>query len=1615
MGRIAERPVRTCTRGSAALCGLLGLSVAAAGGLDPPAAPTYIQCLGITDTRFVVRWQDNANDETEYRIERRGDGEDDFTEVGTLEADDGEGDVEIFIDETVEADASYLYRVRAWREADDSYSAYTLECASPSWIETESFRVFYNTADCPDTEDGPNCVPAVNADGQNETAARIGANAEGALAEYLAFSFKLPAASEQEDPEDLQPFNLKACDGRGCWSGQGFGAHLNPDYAGDYDHTTNAGQHRSVATTLHELFHGVQRAYGSLRAEPDSAWVREGQARAVEDLVCVHTAADDCVNVDDEPVSIYFSEVNGYLGNPNRPLGELSYAACLFWTFLCERYGSNRTEPQLGLDFLEAFWDESDDDVERDGIQVIEATLANLGAAGGFEEAFEDFVIASCTKDLTGPGVPARYQYADDDQPPGAYDAVALTLDEPLGRDDQIGPSLTDVQRWGARYFQVEPAADVAFIRVSFHVDSPDPAFFALLAVKDDDLVFEERSVGRDYTRILENAGLDRVAMVVAGLGHDVNLRYSFNVMDPVLHILEPLRSRPAAVGDRLAPGKFVVQLEVLDTDGSPVAGIDASDFTFTVGAEPVLPQDVITSAHVQGQYWFVVRAPVQAANGEHDLTVSWSDLTDTETDAVDYAARDDADAVLVVDRSGSMGDPLSKIEGARAAAKLFVDSFRDGDGIGLAGFNCEVEDPVELTLRPWNDDNRDLALEAIDDLTDGGETSIGRGLAAGLDELIARGDEDHEWALILLSDGLNTCAEDIDDFRDAYTARANAGDRIPYLHTVAIGPDANRPDLEDLARYGRGSYHFASEPAGGGGGLEPATDDFHRQLAEIYRVVSERIAGQSQVLSARGTAASGVNEVHPFTVEAGAEELVLAVSWMTVLPQVIVRDPDGAATYTPFKQTARHRVYRVLRPLAGRWEVEVGVGSQAPASAYLAEAAVKGDLLLHLYLGLAPAARIVGTPMPILVSLTEEGPVAGARVVAGIEYPSGETAVLRLHDDGRHGDGGAADGVYGNTLRATREAGNYRVLARATGRTAALGDFARQARESFHMKADTNGDQDCLPDDYERRVGLDPGVAQGTGTDSDGDRLTDCAEFGLGTHPLDPDTDDDGEADGSEANGGRDPLEPGDGKVEPPRVRAYPGVGAVEVRFNVAAGAVAYEIQRAVGASGPFAILRPAHPAASPFSFIDAPLENGQLHRYRLVSIGRAGERSAPSNPCSAVPRQDPYPPHGLVRINDDAPSTDSRECLMTLIARDFWGPEDGGGAEPDPRAVESGVESMMVSNRSDFEGAAWLPYERDVPWTLAPNAARIATVFARFRDRAGNESLPVQASIRVVDTMGFRLDLSDLDLDVCGGAAGSGMGLRVLLDAAEPVAGLQLGLRWLRADGGGGGVGTPDPSTIPQLVEVVAGPGVPAGAVELLAARTGGADLGADEIVIGLALKGGATIGSGRAIPVLELKLGPPPGATAAEELQLCFADGLGTPPIQTVVSVVRGQATVSVFPARSCGRVTLSGATPCGGLRPFHRGDANDDGKTDISDATRIFSYLFIDGILPPCLEATDVNDDASVDISDGVSLLSYLFLGEKEPPVPGPDTRPCGVDRPGSPKDLGCEAYTGCGGS
>lgn len=87
-----------------------------------------------------------------------------------------------------------------------------------------------------------------------------------------------------------------------------------------------------------------------------------------------------------------------------------------------------------------------------------------------------------------------------------------------------------------------------------------------------------------------------------------------------------------------------------------------------------------------------------------------------------------------------------------------------------------------------------------------------------------------------------------------------------------------------------------------------------------------------------------------------------------------------------------------------------------------------------------------------------------------------------------------------------------------------------------------------------------------------------------------------------------------------------------------------------------------------------------------------------------------------------------------------------------------------------------------------------------------------------------------------------------------------------------------------------------------------------------------------------------------------------------------------------------------------RPFVRGDANRDGRVDVSDPVFVLRHLFSGDEGSRCDDAADVDDRGQIDLTDAVGLLNYLFAGTVPPAPPHPEA---GLDP--TPDGLGCLGF------
>lgn len=128
--------------------------------------------------------------------------------------------------------------------------------------------------------------------------------------------------------------------------------------------------------------------------------------------------------------------------------------------------------------------------------------------------------------------------------------------------------------------------------------------------------------------------------------------------------------------------------------------------------------------------------------------------------------------------------------------------------------------------------------------------------------------------------------------------------------------------------------------------------------------------------------------------------------------------------------------------------------------------------------------------------------------------------------------------------------------------------------------------------------------------------------------------------------------------------------------------------------------------------------LSEGTSYRFQIQSTDQAGNRATHDGNFATSSAADTTPPRGSIRINGGAASTNSSQVRIDIEASD-----DRGGR----------IEYQLSNDARVW--SAWNNVVKSVNWTLAPGTGT-RTVYARFRDAAGNISATVSDDIIVSST---------------------------------------------------------------------------------------------------------------------------------------------------------------------------------------------------------------------------------------------------------------------------------------
>jgi len=1122
--------------------------------------------------------------------------------------------------------------------------------------------------------------------------------------------------------------------------------------------------------TGHELFHRIQYSYDGTEAY----WLLEGTARSIEDMA--DPAIDNWANALENGSISFNREADEYLANTNVDITSYDhrYRSALWWKYFTEQYGNNLNEPERGVDALVALWQAAQNDND---IAAVNRALNNLNAGVDFDAGFRRFVAANWIRNLTN--APLQFNYIDEDlnlNNPNPYTATrpidlgTITLGSaPVRSDDQ------SIARYGARYYSVTPGANCPVLNATLHTDS-GPAFYHVVAQRGTGVTAtldkHVESTASQWSQNFFNNGLTQVVAIAGSTNTTSTVDLSFRCVNPVLTIKRPNIKAVSYVGPASAPGKLLVQLLVTDgsATGPVVGGFTIQDFQVRVNG---VAATITGGGFVQEQYWMVVQAPTQSADGVYDLDVSLQQpgsaialTSGTSVDSVNYSSVN-LDHVIIMDRSGSMADN-NKLLAAQDAASFYTDIARDNDGLAVVLFNSDVN-PAPYALQPSPASVRQAAKAFISGLTADGGTSIGDGLAEAIKQQASTATSNTNCSLVLLSDGMENEDRRWADVKDDVVKTGCS------VTTIAFGPEADEQLMQDIADATGGAYLFndvyvSSEVAAAAEDPLYTQDDMLLDLGENYEYIQTINRQQQRLFSEQNTAdlvctnaGGGISYTHQFMIDDTVTEAFFSMNWPTAKishAKLQLRSPGGdlwdlekdilaPPSYDDdifWDLHTGHMGRRIANPQPGQWTLittfdncvipvvtqasDVAQAQMISTIAYQVSVSARSNLTLNLLLPHRLQTRyLTGNRVPIYALLSSTSPIGNAPLVATITAPDRSRSRVQLYDDGLHGDGVAGDGLYGGLYTLVTQAnavassdpgpqptaiaeGSYRV--RVNVKTA---QFQREALGAFVVLGCLDTNNNDLPDCYE----VENGVTN-PNADPDLDGLSTLIEYTTGTDPQNSDTDGSGENDGCEVQPhGLDPLDPNDDQiVAPDYFKASPDIGANVLSYHVRPEYTTRRLYRATSLAGPWEVR--AENLSVSGVYTDTAI-NDQTYVYRFLALDANGHCTALLDSVTVKPSLDPFPPEANPIINGGVPATNFPQVVVS-----FTPYEEG--------KYFSDIKEVKFSNDPDFTNAEWRPFQPMIPWTLtcAENDA-LTQVYALLRDAAGNESLIEIAAIRCTD----------------------------------------------------------------------------------------------------------------------------------------------------------------------------------------------------------------------------------------------------------------------------------------
>lgn len=159
----------------------------------------------------------------------------------------------------------------------------------------------------------------------------------------------------------------------------------------------------------------------------------------------------------------------------------------------------------------------------------------------------------------------------------------------------------------------------------------------------------------------------------------------------------------------------------------------------------------------------------------------------------------------LVIDKSGSMAE-ADKMSRVKEALLELVSRLRDSDVLSIIVFDSEAQ--VLLPARTMTD--REAVKREISRIEPGSSTNLHAGLMLGYREALKNYRTDATNRVVLLTDGIAN--QGVTDPGQIARESLAFNDKGVDLSTIGVGLDLNKDLLRQLAKSGRGLFHFVAD-----------------------------------------------------------------------------------------------------------------------------------------------------------------------------------------------------------------------------------------------------------------------------------------------------------------------------------------------------------------------------------------------------------------------------------------------------------------------------------------------------------------------------------------------------------------------------------------------------------------------------------------------------------------------------------------------------------------------------------------------------------------------------------------------------------------------------------